>query len=92
MLDNFGEKDDSLIVIRGIVDRIAFRNENVCRTIAKIWEFEKRDIITVLGTLMDISPEQEVELKGSWRTHPKFEFFEVVSYRILNENNFFDYP
>ncbi|UCD79811.1 MAG: ATP-dependent RecD-like DNA helicase [Desulfobacterales bacterium] len=68
--------------LTGQIERITFTNEENGFTIAKVKVTGRRDLVTVVGTLMAPMPGEILEMKGEWTRHPKFgEQFKVLEYR-----------
>jgi exodeoxyribonuclease V alpha subunit len=66
----------------GQIERITFTNEENGFTIAKVKVAGRRDLVTVVGTLMAPMPGEILYMKGEWTRHPKFgEQFKVAEYR-----------
>ena len=68
--------------LTGQIERITFSNEENGFTIAKVKVAGRRDLVTVVGTLMAPMPGEILDMKGEWTRHPKFgEQFKVAEYR-----------
>jgi len=68
--------------LTGQIERITFTNEENGFTIAKVKVAGRRDLVTVVGTLMAPMPGEILDMKGEWTRHPKFgEQFKVTEYR-----------
>ena len=73
-----------LIDLAGQIERITFNNEENGFTIAKLKVSGRRDLVTVVGTLMAPAPGEVIEMKGEWSQHPKFgEQFKVSTYKSV---------
>ncbi|CAB1077410.1 RecD-like DNA helicase YrrC [Olavius algarvensis Delta 1 endosymbiont] len=71
-----------LTTLNGQIERITFANEENGFTIARVKVRGRRDLVTVVGTLMAPMPGEILDMKGEWSSHPKFgEQFKVVEYR-----------
>ena len=68
--------------LTGQIERITFTNEENSFTIAKVKVPGRRDLVTVVGTLMAPMPGEILDMQGEWSHHPKFgEQFKVLEYR-----------
>ncbi|MCQ2487514.1 MAG: ATP-dependent RecD-like DNA helicase [Clostridia bacterium] len=72
----FGKKvsvisDTELEILYGLAEEIVFRKEENGFTIMDI-STDDGELITVVGTLPDISAGEELKIYGKWDTHPKF--------------------
>ena len=73
-----------LIELQGQLERITYHNEENHYTIAKMKVKGQRDLVTIVGSLISITPGEVLRLKGTWDTHPKYgEQFKVVSYETV---------
>jgi exodeoxyribonuclease V alpha subunit len=73
-----------LIDLTGQIERVTFNNEENGFTIAKLKVSGRRDLVTVVGTLMAPTPGEVVQMKGEWSQHPKFgEQFKVSTYKSV---------
>jgi len=70
--------------IQGQLERITFHNEENHYTIAKIRVQGRKDLITVVGSLVSVQPGEELKISGFWDMHAKYgEQFRVVSYETV---------
>jgi len=68
--------------LSGQIERITFTNEANGFTIAKVKVPGKRDLVTVVGSLMAPMPGEIIDMQGEWAHHPKFgEQFKVVQFK-----------
>jgi exodeoxyribonuclease V alpha subunit len=58
--------------IQGQLERITFRSEENHFTIAKIKVKGHKNLVTVVGNLMPVSPGEILKLTGTWDRHPKY--------------------
>ena len=74
----------SEVKIRGVLERIIFQSEETGFTVAKIKEPRKKELTSVVGNLIGVSPGETLELQGRW-VHKKSygEQFEVREYRTI---------
>lgn len=70
--------------IKGQIERITFSNEENGYTIAKMKVSGREGIVTIVGTLMSVSPGEMLRLRGHWDNHPKYgEQFRVKSFETI---------
>jgi exodeoxyribonuclease V alpha subunit len=87
MPDNHPSSDNSkpaksLVEIRGQLERVTFTNEENGYTIAKLKVYGRRDLVTIVGNIMNPTPGEVLKVKGEWSNHSKFgEQFKVVYYQ-----------
>jgi exodeoxyribonuclease V alpha subunit len=73
-----------LIELQGQLERITYHNEDNHYTIAKVKVQGRRDLVTVVGTFITLSPGEIFRLTGTWEQHPKYgEQFKVASYESV---------
>jgi exodeoxyribonuclease V alpha subunit len=73
-----------IVELTGQVERITYANQENHFTIAKMQIPGRRGLVTVVGSLVSVSPGETLRLKGSWDTHPKYgEQFRIVSYESV---------
>jgi len=73
-----------LIELQGLLERITYHNEENHYTIAKMKVTGQRGLVTIVGSLISVTPGEVLRLKGSWETHHKYgEQFKVVSYETV---------
>src|SRR5688572_27881635 len=78
--------------LRGVVERITYQNPENGYTVARLAperagpeaaaaQGEDR-LVTLVGTLMDLTPGEAIDARGWWRNDPKHGWqFQVVDYR-----------
>ena len=70
---------NSMEILRGVVERITYHNEETGYTVAKLaperrphhlpaWQQE----IAIIGNMMGIAVGESVELSGQWTVHPEY--------------------
>lgn len=70
--------------IQGQVERITFHNEENGYTIARMKVSGNRELITIVGNLLSITPGEILKLQGEWKNHPKYgEQFLIQSYESV---------
>jgi exodeoxyribonuclease V alpha subunit len=73
-----------LIELQGQLERITYHNEENHYTIAKLKVKGQRDMVTIVGCLVSMTPGEVLRLKGEWTSHPKYGAqFKVVSYETV---------
>jgi exodeoxyribonuclease V alpha subunit len=72
------------IELQGQLERITYYNEDNHYTIAKIKVQGRRDLVTIVGSLVSVSPGEMLRVKGIWDIHPKYgEQFRISSYETI---------
>ncbi len=72
------------VFLRGQIERITYTDMESGFTIAKVKVSGRRDLVTVVGTLLTPIPGEVIEMKGNWVNHPKYgEQFKVGQYKSL---------
>ncbi len=65
--------------LQGQIERITFTNEETGYTIAKVRVYGRRDLITVIGNIVNSTPGEIIKMKGRWGSHPKYgEQFKII--------------
>ncbi|RPI36902.1 MAG: ATP-dependent RecD-like DNA helicase [Nitrospiraceae bacterium] len=73
-----------LIELQGQLERITYHNEENHYTIARLKVKGQRDLVTIVGSLISVTPGEVLRLKGSWDVHPKYgEQFKIVTYETV---------
>ena len=68
--------------LQGQIERITYTNEENGFTIARVKVYGQRDLVTVVGNLLDPTPGEILKMKGEWANHPKYgEQFKIVNYK-----------
>ena len=76
------QTNSSLVELRGQLERVTYTDEESGYTIAKIKVYGRRELVTIVGNIMNPSPGEVLTVKGEWTNHPKFgEQLKVVFYR-----------
>ncbi|MFO7838058.1 MAG: ATP-dependent RecD-like DNA helicase [Desulfosalsimonadaceae bacterium] len=76
------ENKSMAVHLSGQIERITYTNPENGYTVARLNVQGGRQVVTVVGNLVDPVPGEILELTGRWRAHPRFgEQFEVHSYR-----------
>ena len=72
------------IELQGQLERITYHNEENHYTIAKLRVKGQRDMVTIVGCLVSMTPGEVLRLKGEWASHPKYGAqFKVISYETV---------
>jgi exodeoxyribonuclease V alpha subunit len=62
----------SLVEIRGQLERVTYTDEDSGYTIAKIKVYGRRDLVTIVGNIINPTPGEVIKAKGEWINHPKY--------------------
>jgi len=72
------------VFLRGQIERITYTNDENGYTVAKVKVSGRKDLVTVVGTLLIPTPGEVIEMKGNWTNHPRYgEQFKVEYYKSL---------
>lgn len=70
-----------LTQLQGQLERVTYTNEENGYTIARVKVRGRRELVTVVGNIVDPTPGEILRMSGEWTSHPKYgEQFKVVSY------------
>jgi exodeoxyribonuclease V alpha subunit len=70
---------DTLADLRGQIERITYTNEENGYTIARVKVPGRRELVTVVGNIVNPTPGEILSMKGEWGNHPKYgEQFRIV--------------
>ena len=58
--------------VEGRIERIIYFNEENGFTIAAVKVKDRRDLVTVVGSMLPLTPGEIVRMTGEWVHHPKF--------------------
>jgi len=65
--------------LQGQIERVTFTNEETGYTVAKVRVYGQRDLVTVIGNIVNPTPGEIIKMKGEWGNHPKYgEQFKIV--------------
>ncbi|MBN2143108.1 MAG: ATP-dependent RecD-like DNA helicase [Candidatus Aureabacteria bacterium] len=71
-------------VLKGVVERIVYLNEETDYTVARINPVENGDPFTAVGHFSTVSEGENIEWRGEWIMDPRFgRQFKVFSYHII---------
>lgn len=59
-------------VIRGVLQRVTFRNPDNGYCVLQLSLPEQKEQLTVVGTSLDLTPGSELIVRGTYKHHPKF--------------------
>ena len=72
------------VSLKGQIERITYTNDENGYTVAKVKVSGRKDLVTVVGTLLMPIPGEVIEMKGNWMNHPRYgEQFKVEHYKSL---------
>jgi len=63
---------ENLTDLRGQIERITYVNEENGYTVARIKVAGRKELVTVIGTIINPIPGEIISMKGEWGHHPKF--------------------
>lgn len=67
--------------IRGLVERVTFSSEEDGYSVLKVKIPGRRDLVTVVGSFVSVTPGEVLVMEGSWGVHSKFgEQFQAERY------------
>lgn len=70
---------DNLTDLRGQIERVTYTNEENSYTVVKVKVYGRKDLVTVIGNIVNPTPGEIISMKGEWGNHPKYgEQFKVV--------------
>ena len=72
-----------MITINGTLSRITFQNPENHYTVCRVAVPKVADAITVVGHLPGVAQGEQLKLKGTWTSHPKYgEQFKTASFEV----------
>ncbi len=70
---------NSLTELSGQIERITFTSEETGYTVARIRVYGRKDLVTVIGNMINPTPGEIIKMKGEWSNNPKYgEQFKIV--------------
>ncbi len=70
---------DNLTDLQGQIERITFTSEETGYTVARVKVHGRRELLTVIGNIINPTPGEIIRMKGEWGNHPKYgEQFKIV--------------
>ncbi|MEJ5349100.1 MAG: ATP-dependent RecD-like DNA helicase [Desulfosoma sp.] len=71
-------------ILEGQVERITYAGEEDGYSVLRLKVRDRRDLVTVVGSFVSVTPGEVLRLHGSWTRHPKYgEQFRVDQYETL---------
>ena len=65
--------------LQGQIERITFTSEETGYTVAKVKVYGRKDLVTVIGNMVNPTPGEIIKMKGEWGNHPQYgEQFKIV--------------
>ena len=65
--------------LSGQIERITFTSEETGYTVAKIKVYGRRDLVTIIGNMINPTPGEIIKMKGEWGNHPQYgEQFKII--------------
>ena len=70
--------------LQGQIERITYTNEENGYTVARVKVYGQRNLVTVVGNLINPTPGEILRMKGELSNHPKYgEQFKIVKYKTM---------
>jgi exodeoxyribonuclease V alpha subunit len=70
---------DNLADLQGQIERVTFTSEETGYTVAKVKAYGRKELVTIIGTIVNPTPGEIIKMKGEWGNHPKYgEQFKIV--------------
>ena len=63
---------DNLADLRGQIERITYSNDENSYTVARIKVYGRKELVTVIGNIVNPTPGEILSMKGEWGNHPKY--------------------
>src|SRR5258708_16010699 len=74
----------ALATVEGVLDRVAFANEESAWSVVKIAVPNRREPVTAVGNFLGVQPGEYLTLKGQWVHDKKYgEQFKVESFQTV---------
>ena len=71
----------SLDRLSGQIERVTYTNDENGYTIARVKVYGQRELVTIVGNIVDPTPGAILKMSGEWSNHPRYgEQFKVVFY------------
>ncbi len=64
--------NDNLAELRGQIERITYVNDENGFTIARVKVTGRKELVTVVGNIVNPAPGEILTMKGEWGRHPKY--------------------
>ncbi|MCP4022282.1 MAG: AAA family ATPase, partial [Desulfobacteraceae bacterium] len=70
--------------LKGQIERVTFSSDESSFTVCKVKVKGERNLVTVVGNIVNPTPGELLEMQGNWKTHPKFgDQFQIECYKTL---------
>ena len=70
---------DNLTDLQGQIERITFTSEETGYTVARVKVHGRRELVTIIGNIINPTPGEIIKMRGEWGNHPKYgEQFKIV--------------
>ncbi len=70
--------------LKGHIERVTFSSDDTSFCVCKIKVKGERDLVSIVGNMVNPVPGEVVELEGKWISHPKFgDQLQVTDYKTL---------
>jgi len=70
--------------LKGHIERVTFSSEETGFSICKLKVKDQRDLVAIVGNMVNPNPGEFVEVQGKWIMHPKFgNQFQIHNYKTL---------
>ena len=63
---------NNLTDLQGQIERVTYTNDENGYTVAKVKVYGRRDLVTIIGNIVNPTPGEVIKMKGEWGNHPKF--------------------
>ncbi len=63
---------DHLADLRGQIEHITYSNDENSYTVARIKVYGRKEMVTVIGNIVNPTPGEIISMKGEWGNHPKY--------------------
>ncbi len=70
---------NNLTDLQGQIERVTFTSEETGYTVAKIKVYGRRELVTIIGSIVNPIPGEIIKMRGEWGNHPQYgEQFKIV--------------
>ena len=63
---------NNLTDLQGQIERITFTSEDTGYTVAKIKVYGRKELVTVIGNMINPTPGEIIKMKGEWVNNPQY--------------------
>ena len=75
---------EPLEAIQGVVERIVYQSPDGTYTVARLYQERRRELVTIVGKLLELKEGELLRLEGQWAVHKRFgRQFEVENYQVV---------